>query len=139
MFCGECGTQNPDTNRFCNNCGKPLEQRQPPAAPAQPVAVYQPVPGPAASTMTVPVTTAFPTEKQLKITGIAGFLISLVSLVRYPYICGIIAIILGAAVFYKSENKKSKAAILAVIGIIIGLASIIVDLFFFEIFPPRLD
>ena len=24
MFCGECGTQNPDTNQFCKNCGKPL-------------------------------------------------------------------------------------------------------------------
>lgn len=24
LFCGECGTQNPDSNKFCNNCGKPI-------------------------------------------------------------------------------------------------------------------
>ena len=40
MFCGECGTENPDTNRFCKSCGKPLKQKQEPvpaAAPASPV------------------------------------------------------------------------------------------------------
>jgi hypothetical protein len=36
MFCGECGTNNPDTNQFCNNCGKPLAkpQQAPPLTPA---------------------------------------------------------------------------------------------------------
>ena len=23
-FCGRCGTQNPDENKFCSNCGAPL-------------------------------------------------------------------------------------------------------------------
>ena len=26
MFCGDCGTQNPDTNAFCKNCGKPVKK-----------------------------------------------------------------------------------------------------------------
>ena len=47
MFCGECGTENPDTNRFCKICGKPLKQKQPPApvaVPAFPVPVAAPSP-----------------------------------------------------------------------------------------------
>jgi zinc-ribbon domain len=34
MFCGECGTENPDTNQFCKNCGKPLKKKQLQPAPA---------------------------------------------------------------------------------------------------------
>lgn len=26
MFCTECGTENPDTNKFCRNCGRPLKK-----------------------------------------------------------------------------------------------------------------
>ena len=48
MFCGECGTQNPDTNQFCKNCGKPLRKPgqapapQPESVPVQPVAAPLP-------------------------------------------------------------------------------------------------
>lgn len=38
MFCGECGTQNPDTNQFCRNCGKPLPRHQPAVQPGTPPA-----------------------------------------------------------------------------------------------------
>ena len=48
MFCGECGTQNPDTNQFCKNCGKPLARRQAPAPGPSPVPAYQPAPVPSA-------------------------------------------------------------------------------------------
>ena len=43
MFCNECGTDNPDTNKFCKNCGKPLVKTQqppplkPPGTPVSPV------------------------------------------------------------------------------------------------------
>ena len=150
MFCGECGTQNPDTNQFCKNCGKPLKTRQPQAVPAQPVAAYQPVtpsyippvsgaqhqmaPQPPPGYALVPAAT--PTENLLTVAGIAGFLVSIISWVRYPYICGIIAIVLGAVVLYKSGNRKRKGVIIAVLGLIIGLGSIVVDLFYFAIFPP---
>jgi len=52
MFCGECGTQNPDTNQFCINCGKPLKKNlnvspvAPPAPAAAPVPVQQAAPQP---------------------------------------------------------------------------------------------
>ena len=44
MFCGECGTENPDTNRFCKNCGKPLKQTRPVPAPGAPVQAPPPAP-----------------------------------------------------------------------------------------------
>lgn len=37
MFCTECGTENPDTNRFCKNCGRPLKKEHPVPPPAGPV------------------------------------------------------------------------------------------------------
>ncbi len=159
MFCGECGTQNPDTNQFCKNCGKPLRRPQqapapqqtavpvPPVAvpaPAQPV--YYPPPPAGAQPQAVPqaappgyvlVPVASPTEKLLTVAGIIGFIVSLVSWVRYPYICGIAAIVLGALVFFKSGNRKRKGVIIAVLGLIIGLASILVDFFYLSIFPPQ--
>lgn len=42
MFCEVCGTDNPDTNQFCQNCGKPLKKKDlqqkpvPVSAPADP-------------------------------------------------------------------------------------------------------
>jgi hypothetical protein len=151
MFCSECGTDNPDTNHFCKNCGKPLKKRQPQAVPVQPVAAYQPVTPPyvppvrgappqAAQPATAPgapAPVASTTDKLLSVAGIVGFLVSIVSLFKYPYLCGIVAILLGALVLFKSENKKRKGVIIGVIGLIIGLGSIIVDIFYFTIFPPQ--
>src|SRR6266571_3414857 len=48
--CATCGAQNPDTNRFCQNCGKPLAvaATQAPAPPAPPPPVAAPPPPQAA-------------------------------------------------------------------------------------------
>lgn len=45
MFCESCGSQVPDGQAFCSNCGKPVAQPvQPAAQPVQPVQQYaQPV------------------------------------------------------------------------------------------------
>jgi hypothetical protein len=72
----------------------------------------------------------------LTVTGVIGFLASIGSWVIYPYLCGIIAIVLGALVFFKSGNRKRKGVIIAVLGLIIGLGSILVDVLYFAIFPP---
>ncbi|MDO9325853.1 MAG: zinc ribbon domain-containing protein [Methanoregula sp.] len=168
-FCGECGTLNPDTNRFCKNCGTPLRRSQPSAAPAPvtpapvdayppappdyyvppppavpaPVAAYPPAPqgvpvlppqAPSGYTL-VPVRTAM--DILLTLAGIAGFLISGISWFMYPYICGILSIVLGGVVLYKSKKKLSKTTIIAILGIIIGLSSIIVNIFYMDIFPPK--
>jgi hypothetical protein len=153
MFCGECGTQNPDTNQFCKNCGKPLRkpqlapEPQPAAVPvpmaaapqAQPV-YYPPQPAgvqPPGGVADVQVRPSL--EKRMLLLDILSILVGAVSWFVYPYICGILAIILGSFVLYKSRNKKGIwaiiVAVLAIAGIIIGLASIVVNLFYFSFFP----
>jgi hypothetical protein len=154
MFCGECGTQNPDTNQFCKNCGKPLRRPQqvpapqPAAVPVQPVAaplpaqpVYYPPPPAGAQQpgVTAGASVKPPMKKRMLLLDILSILVGAVSWFVYPYICGILAIVLGAVVLYNSKNKKGTGAIimavLGIIGIIIGLASIVVNLFYFSFYP----
>jgi hypothetical protein len=140
MFCGECGTQNPDTNQFCKNCGTPLRKAQPYAAPTPsapvPVATYSPA-APAPVAAGKPAVAKLPLNKGLLALGIGSILAGAVSWFLYPYICGILAIVLGGYVLYKSKNKKSKTAILGILGIVVGLASITLDIFYFTVFPPE--
>ena len=47
MFCGQCGSQNPEVSRFCSSCGSPLvvaskTAAMPPAPPVQAVALGKP-------------------------------------------------------------------------------------------------
>jgi len=158
MFCGECGTQNPDTNQFCKNCGKPLKKKpqvypasQPVAAPLPPAAappaqpVYYPPPQPVVmQAPVVPAGTAAPVKpplnKAMLALGIVGVVLGITSWFRYPYILAVLAIILGAVAIIKSEKKTGAAAIIGGIAIVIGLACIVVDIFYFTIFPtPMLD
>jgi hypothetical protein len=159
MFCGECGTQNPDTNQFCKNCGKPLRKlRQAPASqpvtvPVQPVAAppqvqVQPVYYPPPPAVVQPPggvgEAAAPgnssLNKGMQALGIVGVVLGIASWFRYPYLLAIPAIVLGGVVVAKSGKKIGAVAILGALGIVIGLACIIVDIFYFTIFPtPPLD
>ena len=146
MFCGECGTENAETRNYCKNCGKPLRKAQPVQGaqaaavpvPAQqpvysPVTQPQPVVSPPPSGMPAPVKP--PLNKGLLGLGIVGIIISIVAWFRYPYLCGLLAIVLGVLVIARSENRKGAVAIVACLAILIGLACIVVDLFYFTIFP----
>ncbi len=155
MFCGECGTQNPDTNQFCKNCGKPLRKpqqappAQPSALPARPVAAeapLQPAYYPAMPAGTLPqgalagAPVKPPLNKGLLGLAVIGVVLGIASWFRYPYVLGILAIVLGVIVVARSEQRTSAVAIVAILGILIGLACIIVDLFYFTIFPiPPLE
>jgi hypothetical protein len=156
MFCGECGTANPDTNQFCKNCGKPLRKPrqvqvpQPATVPVPPVATPQPVQpvyaqppeggGQVPGAAPLPSPVKQPSDKGTLALGVVGLLFGIVSWFRYPYVCALLAVILGGIVLYKSKNKTGKAAIAAMLAIVIGAACIIVDLFYFTIFPtPHLD
>lgn len=150
MFCGECGTPNPDTNQFCKNCGKPLRRTQqapapqPAAVPVPPVAappqaqpVYYPPqpagvqpPGAVAGDLTKP-----PLNKGMLALAIVGVVLGIASWFRYPYLLGILAIVLGVIGVARSEKKTGAVAIMAALAILIGLACIVVDLFYFTIFP----
>ena len=157
MFCGECGTQNPDTNQFCKNCGKPLRRPQqapapqPAAVPVPPVTPQPPVqpvyyppppagmpqPGPVPGAVTgAAVPAKPPLNKGMLALGIIGILVGIGSWFRYPYLLGILAIILGGIVIAKTENRKGAVFIIAVIAVLIGLACIIFDMFYLLILPP---
>ena len=154
MFCGECGTQNPDTNQFCKNCGKPLRKpRQAPASqpatvPVQPVALppqaqvqpvsYPPPPAvvqPPGAVAAAAAPVKPPLNKGMLALGIVGVVLGIASWFRYPYLLAILAIVLGGIVVALSERKTGTVVIVAALGILIGLACIVVDIFYFTIFP----
>jgi len=134
MFCGECGTKNPDTNQFCSNCGKPLKKNldpspvshpAPAAAPVpvqtaaqQPTNLFSlqsyPVPPPGLTVPQVPITTGLPASHLKKSPrnwfAIVSFILALLSWVIYPIIIGIFAMGLGFShsTLQKSNNQKSR-------------------------------
>ena len=130
MFCSECGTQNPDTNQFCKNCGKPFRKNQEAPSPQSAGVPVQPVVQPVTA---APVKPAGNTA--MSALGIGSIILAVLSWFRYPYIFGLLAIVFGGVVLFKSGNKKSWQAILGILGIIAGLACIITDIFYFTIFP----
>jgi hypothetical protein len=147
MFCGECGTQNPDTNQFCKNCGKPLKKPQPAAVPVTPVIVppqappvyYQPPPAaaqPASAPAGAPVTVKPPLNKTMLALGVLGILVGIGSFFRYPYLLGILAIVLGGVVLAKPENRRGAVMVVAGLAILIGLSSMVFDLFYLMIMAP---
>ena len=145
MFCGECGTENAETKKFCINCGKPLRRAQPAPEPPVvgiPVPAQQPfsaqviAPQPVISLPTGVSASVKPRlNKGLLGLGMIGIIIGIVSWFRYPYIGGILAIVLGVLVIARSDNRKGAVAIVACLAILIGLACIAVDIFYFTIFP----
>jgi hypothetical protein len=81
-----------------------------------------------------------PLNKGMLALGIIGVVVGIASWFRYPYILAVLAVILGAVAIAKSEKKTGAVAIIGGIAILIGLACIVVDLFYFTIFPtPQLD
>jgi hypothetical protein len=149
MFCGECGTQNPDTNQFCKNCGKPLRKPapQPAAVPVQPAAApsqAQPVFYPPPPAIVQPPGTVAgavlpakpPLGRGILALGIVGVVAGIAAWFRYPYLLGILAIVLGGVVIAKAEKKKGAVFVIAVLAILIGLACIIFDMFYLIILPP---
>jgi hypothetical protein len=130
MFCGECGTENPNTNQFCKNCGKPLKKTQPvsaPALPSQGPATAQP---PVISSPAAPVQEPKKPSAMMKhVLAIIGLIPAVAAFFVYPYVLGIIAIIIGAVAL----KKKSW---LGALVIVIAVAAITVDLFYLQIFPP---
>ena len=141
MFCGECGAQNPDTNQFCNNCGKPLKK---PGAAAQPPPPPPPVtpgaPQPAASpsyyippagTGTSPLPKAKPERDW---PGIGSIVLAILSWLVIPYILGLIAIFFGGISVKNAKKSEQKSPVLGIIGIVIALVSLLVNFFYVFIF-----
>jgi hypothetical protein len=155
MFCGECGTQNPDTNQFCKNCGKPLRRPQqvpapqPVVVPVQTVSVqpqaqpvyYQHQPAgvqPQGVIAGAAAPAKPPLNKGMLFLGIVGIIFGIVSWFFYPYLCGFAAVLLGGITFYKTENKMGITAIIAIKALVIGIASMVVGHFYLVVFPPTM-
>jgi hypothetical protein len=134
MFCGECGTPNPDTNQFCKNCGKPLARRQP---AQQPAAQSAPVPYPAARqpvqvsavpdqppvAATAPVPGAAP-QHRWNWPGIISVPLGILSLGILPVLLGLAAFLLGIISLVWFRKATGRISISAVIGIVLGIAAI---------------
>jgi hypothetical protein len=141
MFCGECGTENPETNSFCKNCGKTLKKSQQAVAPVAQVPVT-PAAGPALLAPQAPGIIPVQPAAQSAVKparnwlAIVSFIVSLVSWLIYPIIIGFIAIVLGVFSLYLAKKKQSKIPVSAVIAIIIGLLAIVLNFFWLDIFPP---
>jgi hypothetical protein len=142
MFCGECGTQNPDTNQFCKNCGKPLARRQVPAPAAAPVPAYQPAPVPAAPQSPqpaqasavpyqLPVTAAAPAAlpgRRWNWLGMVSIIPGILSLVIMPLILGLSAILLGIAGTFLFRKATGRIGISGIIGIVLGIAAFMITI-----------
>ena len=127
MFCNECGTQNPDTNRFCKNCGKPLPQRQPAAQPAVPPAPALVAPAvPAGAVMQqapVSAPAAVPKRKRNWL-GFLSLVSGLLSWVILTMILAILAVLLGIVSLVWFRKATGKIGITSIIGTILGIAAI---------------
>jgi hypothetical protein len=136
MFCSECGTQNPDTNQFCKNCGEPLVRKQPATPAAYPAPVPQPAPAPAAAPAVpviqpaqaavpapAPVPGAAPKRKRNWL-GILSFLIGLLSWGVLTTILAVVAVLLGLISLVWFRKAAGRIGISSIIGIVLGIAAI---------------
>jgi len=133
MFCGECGAQNPDSNQFCRNCGKPLVRRQPAAQPAAQPA-HQPAPVPAAvpaKPVIQPAAAASPApapalaaKRRLNWPGFVSLVLGILSWIIYTGIFAIVAILLGIISLVWFRKATGRIGISAIIGIVFGIAAI---------------
>jgi hypothetical protein len=136
MFCGECGTQNPETNRFCKNCGKPLKNAGTGSAPGVASAAPVSTPAPAAAPDTVQQSPVFVGKKPARNwLAVLSFILSCASWLVVPVLLGFIAIILGVVAIYSAKKNQSKFPVTAAFAIIVGLLAIVINLFWLDIFP----
>lgn len=146
MFCGECGTANPDTNHFCKNCGsslkkrpdavpgataplQPVRQQASPAGAVQPLVDFQP-----AAAMAQPPAAVSPVKPKRSWTGIGSLGFGILSWLFLPYLLGTLAVILGAVSLFRTRKGSGKISIIAITGIIIASGAMLVNYFYIFIF-----
>lgn len=136
MFCPNCGTQNPDGTSFCSNCGSPLTSNVNPApapapvtpvTPVAPVAPVAPAPQPAPSYTPnqQPVTAIQPQTNGTNGLCLAGFIISLVSIVLGGSL-SLISLILCIIGVNSAGKKNQKGKGQAIAGIIISAVLVLI-------------
>ena len=108
-FCSNCGNKVNEKDNVCSNCGKVLKEKE------ENVQVVQPV------------TNEYNTQVQKPTNGlaIAGFVVSLVSLVCCGGVFGIVGVILSIVGAVKAKELNGSGQGLSIAGIIIGIISMI--------------
>lgn len=137
MFCGECGTQNPDSNQFCRNCGKPLIRRQPaaqvtePPAPPETYPAAQPVPVPVQPAVAAEPPGSAPASVQKRPRnwlGIFSLVLGILSWVILTGILAISAVLAGIAGIMMFRKATGRIGITSLIGILLGIAAVAVNI-----------
>ena len=139
-FCGECGTENPDTNSFCKNCGRAI-RKTPEVPAAQPApAQLAAIPGQSLAAAVLPATPGLAPaagEKPKRTwMGIVALIPALLSWILYPVVLGIIAVVLGVVSIALARKNGTMFPVAGVIAIITGLLAIIINIYWLDIFPP---
>jgi len=123
MFCNECGAQNPDTNQFCRNCGKPLKHHAPAAAPQAAAAPIPPQPAPAPAYQPAAPPAGAP-KRAWNLLGIASLLAGILSWGILTVILAVIAILLGIVSVVLFRKKSGRIGITSVLGILLGMGAL---------------
>lgn len=125
MFCGECGIENPETNRFCINCGKPLKKAGSGVSPHPAVSG----PAPVSPLGAAPPITAPAHKRKRNWTGIAGLICGILSWIILTAPLAVLAIVLGAISLYKTHKEAGKTAFSAIAAIVIAIGALTVTAF----------
>lgn len=123
MFCGECGTENPETNRFCKSCGKPLKRAGSGVNPAPAVSGPAPVIPP----IQPPVMPAPAKKRKLNWIGIVSLICGILSWGILTILLALIAIILGVISLYTLKKGQGRISVSGIFGILIALGAIMVS------------
>jgi hypothetical protein len=89
--------------------------------------------------VSLPVDATDPRIRQVKIMGILAIALSVISWIRYPYVIGALAVIMGLGTLILAQKKLSYPAILGAFGIAIALCSMLIDNFWLVLFPANID
>ena len=107
MYCNACGATVSEGNRFCPNCGAPLQAAPADSAPAQSAAV------------------AAPQQPHTDGKAVASLILGIFSLTLFSFLAGIPAVILGH--MSRSNIRKSMGRLsgegMALAGLIMGYVS----------------
>ena len=100
LICPDCGTQNPPSNKYCSNCGRPIGAG-------------------AVGKKKSAVTGA----------GVASLVMGIIGLIVFAIILGPLAIVLGAIAWSKDNDKLGLAGLILGIIDVIAWLIIIVSIF----------
>lgn len=115
MFCSKCGNGIADGSRFCPKCGQPVNVYNNGTQAQNNNVIYT-------ATQNVPVTQS----AQYNIMSIVGLVISCISLLlNFWGLVGIAGTIVSVVGLVSCKRKHEKGQVCAIIGIIIGVFSIV--------------